>query len=547
MDSFTPRRRFKWFFRIGVPFALLLAAVFFTIKFGGSIWLNSQRAQLERILTDATGLKTQIKGTVTATLFPTPGVSLGGISMEYKGNTVLAAANFGANFDLLPLLDHELVPHQVEINDLWLQLPADEHGRPVVAIKQADTSATFAGTPYGLHIQVPDRIELRNTTIVVSSPENKELHYVKGLNLAVYPVRNRVSLLSGHPDGADTEKAWQLQLLLNFDQARFDRLNIGSTRLSAHFGPDSGTANLEESRIFDGNARGTLEWKSGKEMPEYQVNLTLTDFDASKSVLLFRPTSFVNGRLDVSTNLSSKGTSPEQLLANAAGNVQMEGTDLDLMTTNIDALVTSILKSKQYNLVDAVAYFFIGPFAVSATKGLDVADVVREFSKPGTTPNKIKRIHTNWQLTNGVASAQDVALQTPRYLLALKGRVDLVKQVFDNVEIGVINHRGCAIATQKFYGPIASPSMEKPNILLTMTRPMLDALAKSAKGLLDQNCDKPFYSGVLVETQPTNAPQPVIEPASEPAAAPENGAGKNKPGPISPTGEAKDQPQTQVK
>lgn len=535
MDNLLPRRRSRRFIRIWVPLALFLLVLFVAVKFAGSIWLNSQRVQLERVLTDATGLKTRIKGTVTATLFPTPGASLGGISMEYNGNTVVAASSFDANFDLLPLFDRQLVLHQVDINGLWLQLPADEHGKPAFAFKPAETSATVAGTPFGVQVQVPDRIELHNSTIVVNSPKNKELHYVKGLNLALYPVRNRLALFSDQ--ARNPGKAWQLQLFLNFDQARFDHLDMGSTQLSARFGPDRGTANLEASSIFDGTAKGTLDWNLGKEMPEYQANLTLTDFDAGKSVLLVRPSSFIQGRLNVSTNLSSKGTTSNQLLANASGTVQMEGTDLDLTSTNIDELVTRVISSQQYNLVDAAAYFFIGPFAVSATKGLDLANAIRELSKPGTTPNKIKRIHTTWQLSNGIASAQDVALQTSRYLLALKGRVNLVKQTFDNVEIGVINRRGCAIATQKFYGPIASPSMERTNILLSITRPMLDALTKSAKGLLDKNCTSPFYSGVLVETAPTPAPQP----ATEPAATPENGTGEIQPGP-----ESKDPPQVQV-
>jgi len=492
---------------------LFLVVLFVAVKFAGSIWLNSQRPQLERVLSEATGFKTSIKGTVTATIFPTPGVSLGGISMEYNGNTVLAASGFDANFDLLPLFKHKLVPHQVEINGLWLQLPADEHGKPAFAFKPAATSAKVAGTPFGLQIQVPDRIELRNSTVVVSSPKNKELHFVKGLNLAVHPVHNRLALLSGQSQ--DPEKTWQLQLFLNFDQARFDRLEMGPTRLSARFGPESGTANIDDANVFDGTARGNLDWKLGKEMPEYQADLTLTQFDAGKSVLLFRPTSFIQGRLNVSTNLSSKGTTFNQLLANASGTVQMEGTDLDLSTANIDELVSRIISTQQYNLVDAAAYFFIGPFAVSATKGLDVAGTIQELAKPGTTPNKIKRIHTTWKLSNGVASAQDVALQTPRYLLALRGQVDLVKQVFNNVEIGVVNRLGCAIATQKFYGPISSPSMEKTNILFSLTRPMLDALTKSAKGLADKNCDSPFYAGILVSSGRTEPPVPETQPQTE--------------------------------
>ena len=362
-------------------------------------------------------------------------------------------------------------------------------------------------------------MELRNSTIVVRSPKNKELHLIKGLNVAVYPARKPPALLSNQAQ--DPGNAWQLQLFLNFDQARFGHLDMGPTQLSARFGPGSGTVNLDDVNVLDGKATGNLDWKLGKVMPEYQVSLNLTNFDAGKSVLLFRPKSFIQGRLNMSTNLSSKGTTLAQFRANASGTVKMEGTDLDLTSTNIDELVTRIISSQQYNLLDAAAYFFIGPLGVSATKGLDVANVIQEFSKPGTTPNKIKRINTTWQLSNGVASAQDVALETPRYLLALKGRVNLVKRAFDNVEIGVINRRGCAIATQKFYGPISSPSMGKTNILFSMTRPMLDALAKSAKSLADQNCDSPFYKGILINSDQVKSSKPVTQP--------ETGKAENKP------------------
>jgi len=509
MDNLLPRRRSKKrLIQVWVSLALLLLVLVLAVKFAGSIWLNGQRAQLERILTDATGFKTRINGTVTATLFPTPGVSLGGISMEYNGKTVVAASGFDANFDLLPLFARQLVPHEVNIDGLWLQLPADELGRPALAFKAGKTSATVAGTPFGLQIQVPDRIELHNSTIVVSTPKNKELHYIKGLNLAVYPVHNRLALLSNRAEGPDDE--WRLQLYMNFEQAKFDRLDTGSARLEARFGPRSGTAKINKANVFDGIANGDLGWKYDGEVPEYQANLTLTDFDAGKSVLLFRSSSFVQGRLNVSTNLSGKGSTREQLLASVSGSVKMEGANLDLVSTNLDELVNNIIRSKQYNLADAVAYFFIGPFAVSATKGLDVARASHDLTKTDTVKNRIKRIHTSWQLSDGIASAKDVALQTERYLLALRGRVNLSKQTFENIEIGVINNQGCAIATQKFYGPIASPSMEKANLLVTLTRPLLDALTKSAKGIIDTKCNSPFYKGVLLP-KTTSQPAPTTE------------------------------------
>ena len=542
MDSLLPRTRSKRYIWIGIPIIIFLVLLFLSIKFAASIWLNSHRSQLEQALTEATGLDTRIKGTVTATLFPTPGISLGGITMDYKGNTVAAATSFNVNFDVLPLLNDKLILHQVEINQLWLQLQSDDQGRPIFALKPVGTTAN-ARPSFGLELHLPDKIEILNSTIVVRSPANEELHSVKGINLVVYPVQD--SFAFGSKSIEDLKNHWQLQMYLNFEQAKFNQLVMGRTRLAARFGPEGGTAELTNADVFDGIASGTLVWKLRENVPEYQAKLALTNFDAGKSVLLFRPTSFIQGRLNLDAELTSKGSTRDQILAGLSGNVKMEGADLDLTKTNLDELVTRIITSKQYNLLDAAAYFFIGPLGVSATKGLDLAKAL-QIPEVGAKPSKIKRIHTSWVLSNGIASAKDVALQTPRYLLALKGRINLLKQTFEGVEIGVINQRGCAAVTQKISGPVSSPSLEKTNFLLTFTRPMLDALAKSAKGLVDQNCDSPFYSGVLVEPQLTTAPQPSVEPEnrSEPADAPENGAAKTKPGPESP--ESRDQPQTQA-
>jgi len=537
MDSLLSRFFSKQYLLIWVPVIIFLVLLFLTIKFAGSIWLNGHRSQLEQAITDATGFDTRIKGTVTATLFPTPGISLGGITMEYKGNTVAAATSFNVNFDVLPLLNDKLILHQIEIDQLWLQLQSDDQGRPMFAVKPAGATAN-AKSSSGLELRLPDKIEILNSTIVVRSPANEELHSIKGMNLVAYPIQDQFS--PGSKSIEDLKKDWQLQLYLNFEQAKFDQLVAGRTRLAARFSPEGGTAELTNSSVLDGTANGTLVWKLRDNVPEYQVKLALTNFDAGKSVLLLGPTSFIKGRLNLDAELSSKGSTRDQILAGMSGNVKMEGADLDLTATNLDELVSRVISSQQYNLVDAAAYFFLGPFGVSATKGLDLAKAL-QMPEVGATPSKIKRIHTSWVVSNGIASAKDVALQTQRYLLALKGRINLLKQTFEGVEIGVINQRGCAAVTQKISGPVSSPSLEKTKFLLTFTRPMIDALAKSAQGLADQNCDSPFYSGVLVKTQPTATPPSAADSVNKPAAAPEKSAVESNPG-----ADSKDQPETKI-
>lgn len=500
MNNARRSRKGKLLIRALIPVGVTLLALLLILKFGASIWLNGQRAQLEKAITVATGLKTSIKGTVSVTLFPTPGISLGGITMEQAGKTVLAAANLESNFDLLPLLKWKLIPHAIDINRLWLQLPADAQGRPVLPVLAPERITPTKSLPFGLQTHLPDRLELRNSTVIVQSANGEELHAIKGLNLAAHPVRSKALLQQSATDSSRSDL--EVAVYVNFTTAKFDKLKLGPAQIQAHYRAGGITADVDEASVFDGKASARLSWQPGGAKPRYTASLVLKDFDASQSVTLFRQKPFIRGRLNLSAEVSGEGASIRDMLGSADGTVKLEGANLELTSTNLDELVTRIISSQQYNLVDAMAYFFIGPFGASATKGLDIASVARELSKPGTTPNEIKRIHTSWKLTDGVASAEDVALETSRYLLALKGRVKLVKREFENIQIAVVNNRGCPVAVQKLHGPIASPSMEKTNIMLTLTRPMLDALSKSAKQLLDANCETPFYQGELLPPSP---------------------------------------------
>jgi len=481
---------------------VLLTSLVLILQHGTSIWLNRKRPQLEQALTEATGLNAQIKGSVSASLFPVPGFSLGEIEMSSASKQIATARELSADFELRPLFKRQLVIHSVLIDGLALRLAADDRGRPALPLMPSKPAPPTqnAADMGGLTLSVPDVVELRDSDLVVQAEDGTELYRLQRFNLALQPV---------HPVFSDVGPQWTVAIHLNFQQARLQQLVLGPTQLTAQYRPGALSTNISKAAAFGGKAVGTVSWIDHEKSPEVSTRLSLTNIDAEQSASLFRKEPFIKGKLNLQAELSSSGNNPDELLSHLSGTVKLTGADLELISADLDELVTRVVNSQQYNLVDTAAYFFIGPLAASATKGVDVANVAKELKKPGTTSTRLSRLVSSWNIAQGGATAQDVALETTRYRLALQGRVDLVKREFNKVRIGVVNDKGCAIATQGLDGPFAAPRTDKLNILFQLARPLLGVLSKPAMLLSKADCE-PFYKGELL---PTAAP--VVTDAQE--------------------------------
>jgi AsmA protein len=249
---------------------------------------------------------------------------------------------------------------------------------------------------------------------------------------------------------------------------------------------------------------------SSASTPGINASLTLKNFDVVQSTTFFQPKQLLKGRLNLQASLSSSGATPDALLKHVSGTVKLTGADLDLVAADLDEVITRIINAQNSNLVDVAAFFFVGPLGASATKGLDVVNATRDLNRPGATPTRIVKLVSSWAVDNGIATARDVALETTRYRLALQGRVNLINREFDKVQIAVVNDKGCAVATQRLNGPIASPRTEKLNLLLNLAKPLLGIIGQSARLLTTGDC-KPFYTGELLPA----APAPATAPAGE--------------------------------
>jgi hypothetical protein len=489
---------------ISIAALIVLFVVAALVKFSLSYWLDRYTPKLEQAVAEATGFNTRIEGGISAKLFPVPAVSIRGITLDRKDKqSLLTAKELDLSFELLPLLDREFHVNSIVVSELHLQLPANEKGALAVPSTKFGTIKKPA-SGFALKLDSFDRFELRHSEFSVISPSGKTLHYLKDANLILHPA-NTASALT-----IDSSKKLSGSAFLQFQQARIGQLVLGQSRLKASYQPGRLSVDIQKSELFDGIAEGKIVWQFAADAPSVNATLSLANMSTSKSAALFQRKPFVNGRLNMEIALTGNPSSRDSFLRSAAGTVEVNGADLDLLSVDLDQIVEKIIKSQNYNLVDAAAYFFVGPLGMSTTKGFDYANLLTTIAKPGAASSKILRIRSVWTTADGIATAQDVALETQRYRLALKGRLNLIKSEFDGINIAVIDNRGCAIVKQRLDGPMKSPRAGKVNFLLALTQPVLDALGKSAKRLVGDSCE-PFYTGALLPEKAGTVTSPTKE------------------------------------
>lgn len=243
-------------------------------------------------------------------------------------------------------------------------------------------------------------------------------------------------------------------------------------------------------RIFSGQTSGNLHADFTGSVPVYHLRYTLSKFRIEEFTKSFAGAKRAEGAMDLSTDLTLQGKTENELRRSASGTVSLRGTDLVLHGIDLDSQLTQFESSQSFNLVDAGALFFAGPFGPVLTKGYNFASLLH-----GTGGNsRIRALTSDWRVDKGVASARDVALATNAHRLALKGRLDFVHQRYEDVTVALIDAHSCAVAQQKIHGPFEKPQVEKPSVLTSLSAPIVKLFKKTLNLVTGKHCEA-FYVG----------------------------------------------------
>lgn len=73
-------------------------------------------------------------------------------------------------------------------------------------------------------------------------------------------------------------------------------------------------------------------------------------------------------------------------------------------------------------------------------------------------------------------------------------QLDFVNLRFRDMRVAVIDPEGCAVVEQRIRGGFHEPTIDEPNVLVTLTAPFVDLLERGVALLTESSCD-PFYTG----------------------------------------------------
>ena len=249
------------------------------------------------------------------------------------------------------------------------------------------------------------------------------------------------------------------------------------------------------ARLFGERAKGKSHFKIKpfNESPTYQIKFDVSEFYAEEMFSVFLEDTIVTGPLSLFMEIRSQGTDWHKVLKDMSGDIKLSGKNLTFYGLDADKLIEKFKRSQSFNLVDLGAVMLAGPVGIAVTKGSDYASI---FIIDSGESSEIKKLISNWEINNGNFIIQDAAFTTTKNRVATNGFVNFIQDSLE-LNVALLNKYGCSIFSQRVYGDLNSPSLERVKVVGTILAPVTNLI----DDILGIDCDV-FYNGLV--KHPTN-------------------------------------------
>lgn len=461
---------------------LLFAAIGFAgllvLVAGGLLLLvhaNVAKDRLEAAASGALGMEVSVGARPGVGLVRGVHVTLEDVHIRNRGRGLASAKQARIEIGLLPLLKGEVRIEKMALQDATILIEKDRDGRFNFEQPQAAAAAALPALDW-------PSISLSRGTFVYTDQRTAGSYEAADCRLEMHRLR--------HSGGqrASFIKNLSFTTELACGELRNEVFTLTDLKLSVV--AKNGVFDLSPvtAQIFGTLGSGSIQADVSGAVPHYRIQYALPQFPIEEFFRTRARRQVATGRMDFSANLSMQGTAGE-MRRTVKGTFSLRGRDLTLRGIDLDGTLSRIEASQNFDLVDVGAFFFAGPLGLVVTKGYDFANI---FQDTGGS-SEIRTLVSDWQVRQGVAHAQDVAMATKRNRVALRGGLDFVNGRFDDVTVALIDAKGCAKVRQRIGGTFQDPLVEQPSLLTSLTGPARRLLQRSSE-LLGGDCEA-FYAG----------------------------------------------------
>lgn len=441
---------------------------------------NTYKHRIEAALSQSMGWDVRINGTMRLTLFPHAGFVLEDILIQNQGVDFVAVKKTEAAIQLLPLLKGDVIINHLSFIAPRLFITRDATGRfnfetPEKKAEIKGFAARFLGS---------GEIAIRGGYLQILDKKSGAKTEAGNCDFNIHNL-------------SSDEKGFFRHLSLEGDfscgELRKEALRVSAIRGTMKIHEGILEANPITIKIFGGEGRGSIRGEFTGKIPVYTVAFGVTNVRFEELLGAFRQRKSLHGELALKWRLTMEGKDTAEMTRTSHGKILLEGQNLLFKGIDIDRMLETYEKSTNITLIDVGSVLLAGPLGLVVTKGYDLGNAYQE-SRGGET--EIRKLFSLWTIKKGVAAAEDVALTTGKNRVALRGRLDIVKERFDDVKVAVVDEKGCAMFIQHIRGPFRRPVIEKETRLKMIAGPIINLYKRTENFFGFGKCPT-FYAGAL--------------------------------------------------
>jgi AsmA protein len=213
----------------------------------------------------------------------------------------------------------------------------------------------------------------------------------------------------------------------------------------------------------------------------------------------FHKGKFLEGPIDYSIDLATRGSSWSAAVKNLDGTLDVRSDSLRIYGVDIDDILRKFQKSQRINLADVGAVVLVGPLGIVATKGSNfVALAATDLNADQSTD--ITKLLTRWEIHQQTLTSKDVAFATNQNRLAFNGSVDFARDTIPGFRVAVVDKNGCSLMDQQLYGKFGDLKAGKLNVAKTL----LGSVINFVDVIVGKDC-KPIYTGQVAHPKVSNS------------------------------------------
>lgn len=439
---------------------------------------DAYRPRLEAAASGALGMDVRIDGRLGIDLFPSLQLTMENVHIGNQRADVATIKEARVRIDIIPLLKKE-----VSFGTIALKYPS------IFIERDRDGNFNFE-KPEAAGGTLP-ALDLSKISLSEGALRFRDKPSGEGFEALDYSLKiDHLRLSSGK--SSDLMKNLALRVELACGEIRKNDFTVSDLKVSAD--GKNGVIDLQPvtMAVFGAQGSGSIRVDFSGAAPLYDIRYALPQFRIEEFFKALSPQKIADGSMDFSANLSMQGKTLIQLRQTLQGQISLRGKSLSLNGRDLDQELSQFESSQHFNLVDMGAFFFAGPLSLVVTKGYDFASI---FQGSGGR-SEIRSLVSVWKVEHGVAQAQDVAMATNEYRIALRGELDFINEQFNNVTVALIDTEGCTKVRQSIHGDFQDPVVEQPSVLKSLAGPVLN-LFQMGRDLFPGGKCEVFYTGSI--------------------------------------------------